>query len=346
MIALAIDAMGGDFAPRAIIEGIAEAVDSVPQVDKMFLVGDQDRIATELERVGKTGDPRLEIVHTDQCIDMHEAAATAVRAKKRSSIALAVDLVKNEQAQGVVSAGHTGAAVASTVLKLRTMPGIDRPAIATVFPAPAGKFVVLDAGANVDCTVQNLLQFAAMGEIYARDILGIDTPRIGLLNIGHEPGKGNELAKKTFQALSQLDDINFVGNIEGSDLFNNAVDVVVCDGFVGNVLLKCSESVAKVFGRFLKENLHKNIVRKFGALLSKGAFDELRATSDYAEYGGAPLLGVNGTCIIGHGSSSPKAVKNAVRVAAEAVTQGLNAHILKRLGELGVKKDESETQDK
>jgi glycerol-3-phosphate acyltransferase PlsX len=344
MIALAIDAMGGDFAPRAVIEGVAEALDSNPLLDRLFLVGDESRIVAELERTGKAGDARLQIVHTDQFVDMHEPAATAVRGKRRSSIALAVDLVKKGEAQGVVSAGHTGAAVASTVLKLRTMPGIDRPAIATVFPAPSGKFVVLDAGANVDCTTTNLLQFAAMGEIYAHDILGIPSPRVGLLNIGHEPGKGNELVKNTFNELSKLDGMNFVGNIEGHDLFDNAVDVVVCDGFVGNVLLKCSESVAKAFGHFLKQNLQKSLTRKIGALFSRKAYAELRATSDYAEYGGAPLLGVNGVCIIGHGSSSPKAIKNAIRVAAEAVTENLNAHILKRLEELGVE-DDAEDQE-
>jgi len=336
MVQIAIDAMGGDHAPRAVIEGAGEALARYPRISKLLLTGPQALIESELERIGLKGDERLEIVHTEQVIGMHESPAAAIRAKPRSSIAVAVELVKDGRARGLVSAGHTGAAVASTVLKLRTLPGIERPGIATVFPSPTGSFLLLDAGANVDGKPKHLAQYAVMGEIYAREILRVPSPRIGLLNVGSEAGKGNEQAKQAYDILSAMNGINFVGNIEGRDLFNDTVDVVVCDGFVGNVVLKCCESMAKAFRDFLRNLLSKNPLRMTGALMCKGAFDEFRTLSDYAEYGGAPLLGVNGACIIGHGSSSPVAIRNAIRVAMEAVEHHLNEHIITRVRELGI----------
>jgi glycerol-3-phosphate acyltransferase PlsX len=336
MVPIALDAMGGDNAPQAIVQGACEALEHYPQIDKLLLVGDQAAIEAELSALGQTGNSRLEIVHTDQVVDMHESPAAAIRSKPRSSIAVAVDLVKKGQARGVISAGHTGAAVASTVLKLRTLPGVERPGIATVFPSPTGPFLLLDAGANVECKAKHLAQYAVMGEIYAREILGMPEPRIGLLNVGHEEGKGNELSKATYDLIKGLPNLNFVGNIEGRDLFDNSVDVVICDGFVGNVVLKCCESLAKAFGEFLRQLLTRNLKRKVGALLARNAFSEFKDLSDYAEYGGAPLLGVTGVCIIGHGSSSPRAIRNAIRVAMEAVEHHLNDHIAARLQEVGL----------
>ena len=336
MVPIAIDAMGGDSAPKAIIEGVGEALDSVPGLEKLLLVGAEDQIRRHVAEIGKADDERLEIVPADDAIGMDEAASASIRAKPRSSIAVAVDQVKAGRAGGIVSAGHTGAAVASTVLKLRTLPGIERPAIATVFPSPSGPFLILDAGANVDCKPRHLVQYAVMGEIYVREILGVEAPRIGLLNVGGEKGKGNELAKVTYEELAGVTGLNFAGNVEGRDLFSDHVDVVVCDGFVGNVVLKSCESMAGAFGAFLKSMLEKTVIRRAGALLAKNAFAEFRKLSDYAEYGGAPLLGVNGVCIIGHGSSSPRAIRNAIRVSAESIEDHLTDQIVSRVKELGV----------
>jgi glycerol-3-phosphate acyltransferase PlsX len=258
------------------------------------------------------------------------------RSKRKSSINVAVDLVKAGTADAVVSAGNTGAAVASTVLKLRTLPGIERPGISTIFPTPSGHFVLLDAGSTVDCKPMHLVHYAIMGDVYQRHILGTENPRIGLLNVGDESVKGNDLTKQTFKLLSNLKQLNFIGNVEGHDLFTGDVDVVVCDGFVGNVVLKTCESLAGMLGDFLKNSLKKTWVRKFGYLLSRGAYQELRNLADHAEWGGAPLLGVNGVCIIGHGSSSPKAVRNAIRVAGEFVQHQVNTHIVNRVQNLGL----------
>jgi len=334
---IAIDAMGGDFGPRPLIKGVGEALDLLPDVGPLLLVGDQDQLRAELKLIGKDQDPRLSIVHAADVINMEDSATAALREKKRSSVTVAADLVKQGKAAGLFSAGHTGAAVAATVVKWRTLAGIERPGIATVFPAPSGKFVLLDAGANVDAKPEHLVQYALMGEVFAREILGCKVPRIGLLSVGTEDAKGNELSKGAFKLLTTVPDLHFVGNVEGHDLFENVVDVVVCDGFVGNVVLKVSESLAKALSHILKEQLMKNPLRKLGALLSKGAYTELKQMMDYAEYGGAPLLGVDGVCIIGHGSSSPKAVRNAIRVVREFVNRDVNSEIVKRIAALGVK---------
>ncbi len=328
--------MGGDFAPKAVIEGVCEALETLPDESRLFLVGDRDRIEAELVRVGCADDPRLGIKHASQVVDMHDSPAQAIRSKRDSSVNVAVGLAKKGEADAVVSAGSTGAAVASTVLQLRMLPGIERPGIAAVFPSPTGHFVLLDAGATVDCKPVHLLHYAVMGDVYARHILGYESPRIGLLNVGGEKSKGNELTKETFRLLRQVPDISFVGNIEGHDLFEDSVDVVVCDGFVGNVVLKTSESLANALGHILKRSLQKTPLRKAGYLLSRQAYQELKQLSDYAEYGGAPLLGVNGVCIIGHGSSSPKAIRSAIRVAGEFVSHQVNQHIVERVQGLGL----------
>ncbi|MCF7855809.1 MAG: phosphate acyltransferase PlsX, partial [Candidatus Pacebacteria bacterium] len=267
MVPLAIDAMGGDNAPQVVIEGVCDALERFSGIDKLLLVGDRPQIETALQNCRADHRSRIEIEHTDQIVAMDEPPAAAIRSKPKSSIALAVEAVKQGRAGGVISAGHTGAAVASTVLKLRTLPGIERPGIATVFPSPSGCFLLLDAGANVDCKPRHLTQYAVMGEIYAREILNIKKPRIGLINVGDEAGKGNDLSKAAYEEISKLADLNFIGNIEGSALFRGTCDVVVCDGFVGNVILKSCESLAGAFGHFLKKLLVKNPVRQMGAFL-------------------------------------------------------------------------------
>jgi glycerol-3-phosphate acyltransferase PlsX len=335
MAVIAIDGMGGDYAPQAIVEGIDQALDgSLPGIKQILLVGDEARLASELDRVGRRGDSRIELVHADQVVDMHESPAKAVRSKRRSSINVAVDMVKQGRADAVISAGHTGAATAASVLKLRTLPGVERPAIATLMPSPSGHFLVLDVGSNVECKPIHLLQYAIMGDVYERTIRGKSSPRIGLISVGGETGKGNDLTKETFKLLESTPHLNFVGNIEGHDLFTGKVDVVLCDGFTGNVILKTCEGLAHAIGKILKQSLKKTPVRMLGALLSQGAFRELKELCDYAESGGAPLLGVNGVCIIGHGSSCPRAIRNAIRVAGEFVEYQVNRHIVERIEEI------------
>ena len=339
MLPIAVDIMGGDFAPRAIVQGVGEALDMLPGIADLILVGDESQIQAELKRIGKFEDARLAIVHAPEVVHMDESATAALRQKKNSSISVAATLVKDGKAAALVSAGHTGAAVAAAVVKLRMLPGVERPGIAAVFPTPKGRFVLLDAGANVNAKPEHLVHYAVMGDAYAANILGIKQPRVGLLSVGTEDEKGNELSKTVFRILDRLPDMHFIGNVEGNDLFEGVVDVVVCDGFVGNVVLKCCESLAKALSHILKEKLMRNPLRMTGAFLARGAFDEVRQIGDYAEYGGAPLLGVNGVVIIGHGSSSPKAVRNAIRVASEFVDHKVNERIVggvQALGELSI----------
>lgn len=331
---IAVDAMGGDRAPGVVIEGVAEALDSMRDAE-IILVGNLEKITPLLKDCGIYNHPRLKLVHAEQSISMGEPSTVAIRSKKNSSITVAASLVRDGQAEAVVSAGHTGAAVAATVFKMKMLSGIERPGIATVMPSPKGSFILIDAGANIDSKPLHLAQFAVMGEIYAKFYLGINRPRIGLLSVGEEDVKGNELTKETFKKLSEMP-VNFIGNVEGKVLYDKFADVVVCDGFVGNLVLKSSESLAKAIMYWLREAFTKNTVRKTGAILAKEAFKELKAIGDYEEYGGAPLLGVNGVCIIGHGSSSPKAIKNAIRTAREFLKFKINDHIKNRIAEAGI----------
>ncbi|NLF18191.1 MAG: phosphate acyltransferase PlsX [Lentisphaerae bacterium] len=336
MPVIAVDAMGGDYAPSVVIDGVGEWLERYPQGGSLLLVGDEAQVQAELKRIGKAADPRLTVVHAPEVIRMDDAPASAVRSKRRSSINVAVDLVKQGKAQAFFSAGNTGACVASTVLKWRTLPGIFRPGIATVFPSPEGNFVLLDAGSTVDCDPLNLMHYAVMGDVYCRHILGKAEPRIGLLNVGGEDAKGNDLAKESFKMLSGMDSLNFIGNVEGHDLFGGRVDVVVCDCFVGNVVLKTCESLAHAISQMIRTNLSKNLMRKAGYLLSRGAYVELKQMVDCAEFGGAPLLGVDGVCIIGHGSSCARAVRNGIRVAAEFVQHQVNTRITERVRAIGL----------
>lgn len=326
---IAVDAMGGDFAPREIVAGAVKAARELQHIKTMFLVGDRAAIETELAKHGPT-PASIQIHHASEVVGMDESPASAVRKKKDSSIARAVDLVKQKEAGAVFSAGSTGAAVASSQLKLRTLEGVDRPGIATVFPSPTKPFVLIDAGATTDCTPKILRQFAVMGAVYSSQILGVKNPRVGLMSIGEEDAKGNETTKETFQLLEKSS-LNFAGNIEGHDLFEGEIDVVVCDGFVGNVILKTSESVGHAISTWIKQEFTQNPIRILGALLLRGALKSFKQKINPEAYGGAPLLGVNGICVIGHGSSSAFAAYNGIRVATEAMQHDINHLIVEEI---------------
>ncbi len=331
---IAIDAMGGDFAPREIVKGAVEAARGLPGIEKLFLVGDETAVRAELAKYGDVPEC-IEVRHASQVIEMDDSPALALRRKKDSSIMQAVNLVKEGEAGAIFSAGSTGAAVAACTLRLRTLDSVNRPAIATVLPSLKHPFVLLDAGATTDCTAAMLVEFAAMGDIYAKKILNIEKPTIGLLSIGGEEAKGSKFTKEAFQLLENSH-LNFIGNVESHDLFEGNVDVAVCDGFIGNIVLKTSESVSHAMGQWLKDAFSKTLVRKMGAgiLKASGAFQEIKEMVDPEAYGGAPLLGAKGVCIIGHGSSSSYAVYNAIRVAGTAIEQKLNQLIEKEINEI------------
>src|SRR5215468_6254998 len=326
---IALDAMGSDRAPKPEIEGAIHAARH--SGTRVLLVGQQEQIKAELDRHRWASRLPIEIVHASEVITMEDKAAQAVRSKRDSSMRVGVRLVRDGQAAGFVSAGNTGAAMATAKMVLGALPGVDRPALAAVFPTALGTgAMLLDVGANVDCKPQNLEQFAVMGEIYFRSIFGTRRPSVGLLSIGEEETKGNELTRESFQLLKQLP-LNFVGNVEGRDLYNGEVDVIVTDGFVGNVALKTSEGVANLVRATLKETLRATITRQVGYLLSRSAFRDFKKRLDHTEYGGAPLLGVRGVCFITHGSSNANAIKNAIRVAAEFAERKITAKIEKEL---------------
>jgi len=326
---IALDAMGGDFGPPNLVGGATLALREYSRIKKLYLVGDTPKIEAELTKLGCT-DNRVEIVHATQVVDMSDRAWSAVRRKKDSSVSRAVDLVKHGQANAIVSAGHTGAAVAASMIKLRTLPGIDRPGIAAVLPTETNVFVLMDAGANIDARPEHLLQYAFMGSVYSSHVLGYKNPTVGLISLGEEDVKGNEMTKEVFKMLKKSS-LNFVGNIEGRHLFEDPVEVVVCDGFVGNVILKTCESISVAIFQWLKHELSRTTMRKLGAFLARESFRTIRDKTNYEEYGGSPLLGVNGICIIAHGSSSPLAIKNALRVAAESIEHQVNPHIIEEV---------------
>lgn len=322
---IAVDAMGGDYAPENIVEGVRLAVDRHAKVERFYLVGDESRIKELVDQHQFPAD-RIEIVHASQVVEMSDSAALSVRRKRDSSVAVATDLVKSGDAQAIVSAGHTGAAVASTTVKLRMLQGVARPGIASPLPNDHGVCNILDAGANTDAKAMHLLHYGIMGSVYAKHVLGVESPKVGLMSVGEEDEKGTEFTKKVFGMLKEAD-LNFIGNVEGHDLFEKPIDIVVCDGFTGNVILKSCEATAKAMFNWLKKELKSTPIRYAGALLAKGAFKAVKERSNYETYGGSPLLGVNGVVIICHGSSSPLAICNAVRVASEAVAHALNPHI-------------------
>jgi glycerol-3-phosphate acyltransferase PlsX len=326
---IALDAMGGDYAPKNIVEGAVLALREYAHLTRLYLVGDTPRVEAILKAAG-CNDARVEIVHSTQVVDMSDGAVESVRRKRDSSVSRAVDLVKQGLAQAVVSAGHTGAAVAATTIKLRTLPGVDRPGIAATMPTETNVCILMDAGANIDAKPRHLLQYAVMGMVYSKHVLGFRNPSCGLMSIGGEDAKGSDLTKEVFKLLRESG-LNFRGNIEGHDLFENPVEVVVTDGFTGNVVLKTAEATAHAVFTWLKHELKRSPIRLGGALLAKGAFRAIRDKMNPDEVGGSPLLGVNGICIIAHGSSSPLAVKNAIRVAAESISHEINPHIVEEL---------------
>jgi len=325
MLTVAVDAMGGDQAPKPEVDGAIRAAKSLGV--RVILVGREDVVRRELEGHEDHHSLPIEIHHASEQITMHDSAARAVRSKRDSSLRVASRLVRDGHAQGFVSAGNTGAVMATAKMVQGVVPGVDRPAVAGVFPTLTGSPVVMvDVGANVDCDPRMLAQFAIMGEIYSRVILRRDNPRVGLLSIGEEEHKGNEMTRAAMPLLKSLP-INFIGNVEGRDIYTGKADVIVCDGFIGNVALKVSEGLVEMIKSMLQESLEATITRKIGYVLSKAAFTDFKRRVDYSEYGGAPLLGVKGVCIICHGRSNANAIKNAIRVAAEFSSGKINDRI-------------------
>jgi glycerol-3-phosphate acyltransferase PlsX len=324
MIKIAIDAMGGDSAPHAEVQGAVQAVQE--HQCGVILVGVEERIKEELRKYKTQGLP-IEIVHASEVIAMNEPVSTAVRKKKDSSMRVAAKLVRDGRAAGVVTAGNTGACMAVIKLVVGSLSAVDRPALSTILPTGRGRPTILvDVGANVDCKPNHLVQFAIMGEIFSRTILGNLRPKVGLLSIGEEDTKGNELTKEVFRLLKSSP-LNFVGNVEGRDVFKGETDVIVCDGFIGNVALKVSEGLTEMIMLLLKKDLASDLSSQIGALLSRKAYQNFKARVDYSEYGGAPLLGIKGVAIICHGRSTAKAIKNAVRVAHEYCVNRVNEKI-------------------
>lgn len=321
---IALDAMGGDYAPDVNIEGAVMAVTELSDVD-IVLVGDEatltQRLATQAHPAG-----RITVKHASESVSMHDSPSYALRKKKDSSIAVAVDLVKAGRADAVVSAGHSGVAMAMSLVRLGKVQGVDRPAIGAIMPSLGSPFVLIDAGANVDCEPRNLLEFGLMGSAYYSLMFDRPAPKVALLSIGEEESKGNELTREAFKLLRDSA-INFMGNIEGKDLFKGRADVVVCDGFAGNIALKLSEGLAEVIIRMLKREIGLTWTGKMGYVLMKPALRRFKKQTDYAEYGGAPLLGLNGTCIISHGRSTAKAMKNALVTARLLALRRLHSSI-------------------
>jgi glycerol-3-phosphate acyltransferase PlsX len=325
LIDIALDAVGSDKAPEPEIRGAILACRALPV--RVHLVGPEAELRDLLDELLENEDLPIVIDHASERIGMDEKAVAAVRSKRDSSLRVGLKLVHDGKAAGFVTAGNTGAAMATAKMVLGAMPGVDRPALATPMPTSKGNpCVLLDVGANVDCKAHNLEQFAVMGEMYARSVLKIAKPRVGLLSIGEEESKGNELTREAFPLLKALP-INFIGNVEGRDIFNGRADVIVCDGFVGNVALKTSEGIGRFVRDVLRESLNQTVTAQVGALLSRRAFNDFRRRLDYTEYGGAPLMGVRGICIIGHGSSNDNAIFNGIRVAYEFAKAGTNQRI-------------------
>jgi glycerol-3-phosphate acyltransferase PlsX len=340
MLKIAVDAMGGDYAPANEVEGAIEAARDFGV--GVILVGRSEEIQPELDRhrrgraLGSSRHWRsssIEIVDAREVVTMDDPVATAVRRKRNSSIRIAAQLVREGKAQALVSAGNTGAVMMTSKLVIGTLPRVDRPALAAVLPTLTGRgSVILDVGANAECKPAHLYDFAVMGSFYSSVIVGTKNPRVGLLSIGEEEIKGNDLTKEAFKLLKNSH-INFIGNVEGRDMFTGLVDVIVCDGFTGNIALKTSEGVVEVLMRLLKQELKASLQAKAGALLTRPAFQKFKQRIDYAEYGGAPLLGIKGVAVICHGRSSSKAIRNAIGVARDYCRGEVNAKIESELGQ-------------
>lgn len=324
---IVVDAMGGDFAPGVVIDG---ALDALKEYDvEIILVGDQPKIEALLKKAKYTGN-KISVLHATEAIEMCEPAATSVRRKRQSSIVLGLNLVKEAKADAFFSAGNTGAVVCAATLELRLLPGIERPGIAIVTPTLKGVSLIIDVGANIDPKPTQLLQYGIMADAYCKNILNKPNPSVGLLNIGEEEKKGTEFIREAY-GLLETSKLNFIGNVEGKELFKGKCDIIVCDGFVGNVALKVAESAAEAMQTFLKRHLLSNIWGKIGLIFMMPSLKRFKKELDYAEYGGALLLGVNGVVIIGHGRSNKRAIKNAIRVAKEEVERQVNAKILEAI---------------
>jgi len=340
---IALDAMGGERGPEVMVAG---AIQAVKESDlNVTLIGEENLLSRILQDHPHTGS-KIQIAHSSQVIAMDESPVEAIRRKKDASIVKAFNLVKNGKADAVVSAGNSGATMASAIRSLGRLNNVSRPGIASVFPTLKKPLVIMDVGANVDCRPQHIFQFGVMASAFSNNLFGREKPSIGLLSIGEEGGKGNVLVKSAHELFSKST-LNFVGNVEGRDIFQGNVDVIVCDGFVGNVSLKVSEGLAEAIIIMLKDEMAKSIMAKIGYLLAKPAFDSFRKRVDYAEYGGAPLLGLNGTGIICHGRSNAKAIMNAIKVAAEMVRNNVNEHIIQLLDEFhSIQTDEANSPER
>jgi glycerol-3-phosphate acyltransferase PlsX len=322
---IVVDVMGGDHGAETIIDGARLALQARDSITQLFLVGRKEQIEAALLHA-HCRDPRVAIVPATEVLSMEDKPVEGLRRKKDCSILRAVDLLKDGQADALISPGNTGGIVAASTIRLRPLAGLDRPVIATVIPAPKNDFVLLDSGASVECRPVNLLHFAVMGSIYSREILGYKNPRVGILSNGTEPNKGTELTLEACK-LCKMADLNFIGNVEGHDLFNDRVDVVVCDGFIGNIVLKTLESFAKGMARWIKDEISKNPKRLLGALLVKNALRAIKHRTDPDTRGGAPLLGLNGTVFKAHGSASALAITNAIGECTKALQHHLNQMI-------------------
>jgi len=331
MIKIAVDSMGSDNSPFSEVEGAVQAAKAFAV--SVILVGKESVLAPLLKEAGGEGLP-IEIRNATQVVAMDEPPTVALRKKKDSSIRVAAELVRERVASGLVSAGNTGAVMATSKMVFGAVRGVDRPALAAILPTLAGHAVLLDVGANVACKPHHLVQFAVMGHLFSKKIVGVASPRVGLMSVGEEESKGNELTKEVHKTLKQLR-LNFIGNVEGRDIYNGRADVIVCDGFTGNVALKTSEGLIEAVLKLLKDELSRNLQAKLGALLSQQSFKRLKKRLDYSEYGGAPLLGLRGVTIICHGRSSSNAIKNAIRVAKEFAENQVNAKIEAELSQIG-----------
>lgn len=330
---IAVDAMGGDNAPQDVVDGVLQSVRA--RQSEVILVGDQDRVRAALHQSANGARfDTISVHHATQIISMGESPTSAVKLKKDSSMVVSARLVRDQEAAAMVSVGNTGACMAAALLVLGRLAGVQRPAVAIPIPHVHGLSTVIDAGANVDCRPSHLAQFAVMGEVYSEQILGVSHPRVGLLNVGEEEGKGGEAVQEAY-ALLRRSRVNFIGNVEGRDIVNGRVDVIVCDGFVGNIVLKFAEGMAAGVVDMLKEEYRRSgPLAKLGAVLSRPAFRKLKHRIDPATYGGAPLLGVNGTCVVGHGASTPHAISNAIALAERMIELKVNSQIIERLQSL------------
>jgi len=327
---IALDAMGGDFAPLETVKGAIKAASDFGI--QVVLVGEEQKVKAHLEQLGEAGNDKITVCHTPEVVSMSDAPSVVIRGKRRSSIRVAANMVKRGDAAGVVSAGNTGAAMAAARREFGLANGVQRPAIAQVFPTRKAGTVVLDLGANVDCKVDYLVQFGVMGSVYTSIVLKIERPKVGLLSIGTEDTKGNEFSRSVLQAMREEPMIDFVGNVEGRDVFKGDVDVVVCDGFVGNIVLKITEGVAETVMGMMRDALSSSsILTKAGAALVKPSFKRLKKQMDPAEYGGAILLGVNGVCVICHGGSNAKAIRNAIKRAHDFAESDMAQQIAEKM---------------